>query len=182
LDLGAKDKSHYASVRAEIKARQTRVKPGCCCNIVYTSGTTGNPKGVMLSHDNLLFAIETVYRNLKQHLNWASDGTERLVSYLPLSHSASQCTDLIFPILSRVTLTFAKPDALQGSLVDTLKEAKPTAFFAVPRVWEKFEEKLREFGQQQGQLAQSVAGWAKSKALERYRAMQTHSFDGSQIP
>lgn len=69
-----------------------------------------------------------------------------MVSYLPLSHSAAQCTDLLLPMLGHAVLTFAKPDALQGTLIDTLKETRPTMFFAVPRVWEKFEEKLREVG------------------------------------
>jgi long-chain-fatty-acid--CoA ligase ACSBG len=44
-------------------------------------------------------------------------------------------------------LYFAKPDALQGTLVDTLNWARPTCFLAVPRVWEKFEEKLKEMAQ-----------------------------------
>jgi long-chain-fatty-acid--CoA ligase ACSBG len=66
-------------------------KPGNCCNIVYTSGTTGFPKAVMLSHDNmtwtgLSFTIEYGY---------LLTGNNRAISYLPLSHIASQYNDII---------------------------------------------------------------------------------------
>jgi long-chain-fatty-acid--CoA ligase ACSBG len=58
-------------------------------------------------------------------------------------------------------LYFARPDALQGSLVLTLQWARPTYFLAVPRVWEKMEEKLKEIASQRSGLAQSISGWAK---------------------
>ena len=71
---------------------------------------------------------------------------DRVVSYLPLSHIAG----LIFDVSSQLgvgnQVYFARPDALQGSLVVTMQWARPTIFLAVPRVWEKFEEKLKEIG------------------------------------
>lgn len=60
-----------------------------CCNIVYTSGTTGPPKGVMLSHDNMIYNMELTLDGMRNELNWKDDGSERVVSYLPLSHSAA---------------------------------------------------------------------------------------------
>ena len=68
----------------------------------------------------------------------------RIVSYLPLSHIAGLCFDILQHILNSCELFFARPDALQGTLVETLQWARPTTFFAVPRVWEKFEERLKE--------------------------------------
>jgi len=75
----------------ELSHRISIQKPGNCCNIVYTSGTTGFPKAVMLSHDNmtwtgLSFTIEYGY---------LLTGNNRAISYLPLSHIASQYNDII---------------------------------------------------------------------------------------
>jgi long-chain-fatty-acid--CoA ligase ACSBG len=69
-------------------------------------------------------------------------------------------------------LYFAKPDALQGSLVQTLSWAKPTMFLAVPRVWEKMEEKLKEIGASKGAILQSISGWAKGHGAAHVAARQ----------
>ena len=70
-------------------------------------------------------------------------GRERLVSYLPLSHIAAQAIDIYAGLVctgrdgvQSSTLYFARPDALKGSLKDTLNAVRPTVFFGVPRVWE----------------------------------------------
>ena len=68
-------------------------------------------------------------------------------------------------------LYFARPDALQGTLVETLKWARPTAFFAVPRVWEKFEEKLKEIASTKSALLQNISGWAKGYGTAHVEAM-----------
>ena len=135
--------------------------PGMCCDIVYTSGTTGNPKGVMLTHDNMFFVMAQVLRNWEDQ--GIEDGRERVVSYLPLSHSAAQIVDLINNLVSRCQVYFARPDALQGSLVETLTHAKPTIFLGVPRVWEKMEERLKELASQAPSFLQKISGWAKTK-------------------
>lgn len=83
-----------------------------CCDIIYTSGTTGNPKGAMLSHDNFIFNCEVIARHGDEQNQIASDGTEKIISYLPLSHSAPQQCDLILPLFTHATVTFARPDAL----------------------------------------------------------------------
>uniref|UniRef100_A0A3B4G5A1 long-chain-fatty-acid--CoA ligase n=2 Tax=Haplochromini TaxID=319058 RepID=A0A3B4G5A1_9CICH len=60
---------------------------------------------------------------------------------------------------------FAQPDALKGSLVDTLKEARPTAFMGVPRVWEKMQEKMKAVGAKSSTVRRKVAAWAKDVGL-----------------
>ena len=60
-------------------------------------------------------------------------GRERVVSYLPLSHIAAQMEDIYLSIFGVMTLHFAQPDALKGSLLQTLLEVRPTLIFGVPR-------------------------------------------------
>jgi long-chain-fatty-acid--CoA ligase ACSBG len=67
-------------------------------------------------------------------------------------------------------LFFARPDALQGTLVLTLQWARPTYFLAVPRVWEKMEEKIKDIGASKGKLLQSISSWAKNLGSENVKA------------
>ncbi|XP_068576803.1 long-chain-fatty-acid--CoA ligase ACSBG2-like isoform X2 [Cebidichthys violaceus] len=132
-----------------------------CCTLIFTSGTTGNPKGVMLSHDNLTWTVRTgaSMLNLKH-------AEEVVVSYLPLSHVAAQLVDMWLCVSCAITTYFAEPDALKGSLVNTLKEARPTCFLGVPRVWEKMQEKMKAVGAKVSPMKRTVAGWAKSIGLQ----------------
>jgi long-chain-fatty-acid--CoA ligase ACSBG len=85
----------------ELGNRIKMQKPGNCCNIVYTSGTTGPPKAVMLSHDNMTWvaqAVQLTYPNRMGRRN-------RIVSYLPLSHIAGQICD-IMRTLNIITFSF----------------------------------------------------------------------------
>ena len=94
-----------------------------CCHLVYTSGTTGPPKGVMLSHDNLTFTAKVLCDTFQM-----KDNEERIVSYLPLSHVAANLTDVFVMITCSGTVYFADNNALKGTLTTTLKEALPTLF------------------------------------------------------
>ena len=86
----------------DVEVIMDKQKPGQCCVLIYTSGTTGNPKGVMLSHDNLIFngtsmgidILESAPKEevIEPHLN-------SVVSYLPLSHIAGLQQDLTTLVL-----------------------------------------------------------------------------------
>lgn len=134
-----------------------------CALLVYTSGTTGNPKGAMLSHDSVVITA----RETTSIFGWRF-GEERIVSYLPLSHVAGLMMDLYYPLSKGATTYFADSNALKGSLVDNLKEYKPTRFLGVPRVWEKIEERIREAGKTTTGLKRTLADWAKKEALEHH--------------
>lgn len=135
-------------------------QPGHCCTLIYTSGTTGNPKAVMLSHDNITWTA-TVCVGM---LEFGSD--ERLISYLPLSHIAAQMTDIHGPLSIGGCIYFAKPDALKGSLVETLTAVRPTFMMGVPRVWEKIEEKMRSVGAANTGVKKAMGDWAKRVGLQ----------------
>jgi len=144
--------------------RLRRIAVNQCCTIIYTSGTTGPPKGVMLNHDNLTWISHVMATHMSLR-----DGKESFLSYLPLSHIAAQITDIYIPLSTGGTVYFAQPDALKGSLVDTLREVRPTTFFGVPRVWEKIYEKMKEVGKSTRGLKLTIANWSKSIGLKYNR-------------
>ncbi|XP_061881058.1 long-chain-fatty-acid--CoA ligase ACSBG2-like isoform X2 [Entelurus aequoreus] len=138
-----------------------------CCTLIYTSGATGPPKEVMLSHDNLTWTAHRA--GLVANLKYAE---EIVVSYLPLSRVAAHVNDMYITMRFGATTYFAEPDAREGSLVTTLKEVSPTSFLGVPRIWEKMQEKMKAAGAKVSPLKKSVADWAKSIGLQyNYSAM-----------
>jgi len=175
---------------ATLDVRASTVKPGHCCTLIYTSGTTGNPKAVMISHDNMLYEAYSSCESLFGGLGLATSALPtqlRIVSYLPLSHVAAQMLDLAGPLLVTAvgngwgpaafgqihyTTWFARPDALKGTLKDTLKAARPTVFLGVPRVWEKMREALLEIGRKNTGLKAKLSAWAKRTAAAAARERQ----------
>nr|XP_035115273.2 long-chain-fatty-acid--CoA ligase ACSBG1 isoform X3 [Callithrix jacchus] len=140
-------------------------QPNQCCVLVYTSGTTGNPKGVMLSQDNITWTAR--YGSQAGDIQPAEVQQEVVVSYLPLSHIAAQIYDLWTGIQWGAQVCFAEPDALKGSLVNTLREVEPTSHMGVPRVWEKIMERIQEAAAQSGFIRRKMLLWAMSVTLEQ---------------
>jgi len=141
-------------------------KPSNCCTLIYTSGTTGSPKAVMISHDNATWTSRAAIDLL------GITEADSLISYLPLSHIAAQMLDIHGPLSVGASVYFAQPDALKGSLPQTLKEVKPTAFLGVPRVWEKIQEKMSEVGKKTTGLKKTISTWARGKGLEGNYSIQ----------
>lgn len=152
---------------ADLTARQEQVKPGHCSTLIYTSGTTGPPKAVMISHDNAVWTTRMLCESVP-----TLNHTDRIVSYLPLSHIAAQIIDVHCPIRLGCALYFAQPDALKGSLTTTLKDASPTFFFGVPRVWEKIQEKMAAMGRESKGIKKAISTWAKGCGAEKNRLAQ----------
>lgn len=146
----------YLNRRADIAAND------CCC-LIFTSGTTGHPKGVMLSHDNLLFVAKSGCTFERMEMT-----KEAIVSYLPLSHIAAQIVDIFAMLFTAGCTYFAERDALKGSLARTLKQVRPTRFLGVPRVYEKMQEKMLEIGSQQNCLMRCIGSWAKRVTLQHH--------------
>lgn len=145
-----------------------QIKPNQCATIIYTPATTGFPKGVMLSHDNILWTTQVVLNAF----NLSSDCPEKVVSYLPLPHIAAQLIDIYLPLMTGGTTFFAKPDALKGTLVQTLKEVHPTIFLGIPRVWEKIMDKIKESLQDSKKIKRNISMRATRFSLKK---MYDHS-------
>merc|ERR1719502_2334937 len=153
-------------LQEKLEARMASQRVGQCCTLIYTSGTTGKPKAVMISHDNCTWTGRVTV----EHLQLGAD--EHLISYLPLSHIAAQMIDIYAPICTSATLHFAQPDALRGSLLRTLQEVRPTAFFAVPRVWEKVMEGIKAKAPPADSVMAKISRWAKGVGKKKYYAEQ----------
>lgn len=151
-------------VEDEYRERLHNIAVNECCCLIYTSGTVGNPKGVMLSHDNLMFNAQS----LINHFESLEMGKEVMVSYLPLSHLAAQLSDVFMQLSVGATVYFADKDALKSSLLETLIEAQPTLFLGVPRVFEKMHEKMVLAGSQAGFFKRMLADWTKKVTLEHH--------------
>lgn len=143
-----------------LDGRLRRICINQCSTMVYTSGTTGNPKGVMLSHDNMTWEAYAMSTTLKL------ESGIRILSYLPLSHVAAQMVDIIAPLHLVGCTYFADKNVLKSSLLDNLNWCHPTIFFGVPRVWEKIMEKMVEKGREIKGLKKTVSIKAKETGLK----------------
>ncbi|NNL56711.1 MAG: AMP-binding protein [Pseudomonadales bacterium] len=104
------------------------------CTIVYTSGSTGNPKGVVLTHQNLAAAaIDAV--------SFYPPGKNRVLSYLPMAHITERSLVTMVSLYADVEIFFN--DSL-ATFVDDLRYARPTMFLSVPRLWAKFQSQVLE--------------------------------------
>ena len=138
---------------ATLDARINALEPDGLATLIYTSGTTGPPKGVMLSHDNLAWTARMLVD--------VGDGkdTDVGLSYLPLAHIAEQMATIHDPITAGGSTWFA--ESIE-KVPENLKESRPTIFFGVPRIWEKFHAGMTgKLGQLTGPKAKLVA-WARA--------------------
>ena len=136
-----------------------KLDPDALGTLIYTSGTTGNPKGVMLTHHNLIWTARQLCASV------ALGPTDVALSYLPLSHIAEQLVSIHVPLTNGMQVFFAES---MEKLPENLKEVRPTLFFAVPRVWEKFKAKLEEALGKQSTTQQRLFALARKATFERH--------------
>jgi len=117
----------------DFEAAWRAVEPDDLATLIYTSGTTGPPKGVQLTHANVMAA----FQSFDDLLRLSSDS--RLISWLPMAHVAERNATQYAPIAFGASVTCC-PDPRQ--VVAYLTEVRPAWFFAVPRVWEKMKAAL----------------------------------------
>ncbi|HEU5251882.1 MAG TPA: AMP-dependent synthetase/ligase [Solirubrobacterales bacterium] len=117
----------------DFEAAWRAVQPTDLATLIYTSGTTGPPKGVQLTHANVMAAFNSFDEVLRL------DSSSRLISWLPMAHIAERNATHYAPIAFGASVTCC-PDPRQ--VVAYLTEVRPAWFFAVPRVWEKMKAAL----------------------------------------
>lgn len=129
----------------ELEKLRAAVKPESLATIIYTSGTTGNPKGVMLSHHNVVSNVKATIKILPLNEN------KRVLSFLPLCHIFERMVVYVY-ISTGVSVYYA--ESLE-KIADNLKEVKPNFFTSVPRLLEKVYIKLESAGN-------TLEGWKKN--------------------
>ncbi len=147
----------------ELEHRLRNMAVNQCAVLIYTSGTTGNPKGVMLSHDNILYITRAAVICYK-----LEEFCEVFLSFLPLSHIAAFMFDMMAPLTIKATTYFADKMALKGTLLEYLKEVRPTHFLGVPRVWEKIMEGMLAKGKDIKGLKKKISVACKQAGIDHH--------------
>ena len=154
---------------ADLDKRTDAIQPADLATLIYTSGTTGPPKGVMLSHENLAWTARAL------HDLAGRPSADVSLSYLPLSHIAEQMCTVHMPATAGSTVWFA--EAID-KVPDAIKDARPTAFFGVPRIWEKFHDVLAgKLGELTG-AKKSLVAWARGVCAK----VSAHRDRGEPLP
>ncbi len=118
-----------------VALRERGGDPHKLASIVYTSGTTGRPKGVMLSHSNILSISEAACEALEVRPEF------RFLSFLPLSHTFERTAGYYVPMMSGAMVAYTR--SVQ-QLADDLQTIRPTAMISVPRIYERIYERLHQ--------------------------------------
>ena len=132
------------------------ITPDDVATLIYTSGTTGNPKGAMLSHANLLNNAKAIAPIIPVKED------SRCLSYLPLCHVYERMMMYAWHYVG-VSIYYAESMA---TIADNLKEIRPDIFTTVPRLLEKFYDKILAVGYKQKGIKRSIFFWANRVALD----------------
>ena len=140
----------------------TSAKPDDLITICYTSGTTGVPKGVMLTHTNLVSCIEDCVNALRKHLH---SEKEVVLSFLPFSHIFGKCESL-------AVYTFGWRQVFAESidkLMANMAEIQPTLLFSVPRIFEKAYNKISAMTEGSSPVKKKLFQWAMAAGRDYYQ-------------
>ncbi len=134
-----------------LKARVAAVKPSDLAILVYTSGTTGKPKGAMHLHQGLTYTVRGY------NVLISRDENDECMCFLPLCHIAERMGGEYFSLYTGAKLNFVEnPETIP----ENVREIAPTVFTAVPRVWEKFYSAVMIALKEAGAVQQATYAWA----------------------
>jgi len=154
-DFIALGREHRAAHPGDVDRRMDAAAPEDVMTLVYTSGTTGPPKGAMITNANAEFSISQIV-TLRERLPGGKlpDEHDLIVTYLPLCHIAERIFSTWHLVACGCVLNFA--ESIE-TISANLREVQPTLFFAVPRIWEKLHAGVL--------IRQQDATWLKRKML-----------------
>lgn len=144
-------------VAKEFHDEAKRVRPEDPATLIYTSGTTGTPKGVVLSHGNLMSNVEGICQVLDLH-----DGDTAL-SFLPLGHAFERIVSYVF-LYTGVSVVFA--ESIDTVARDLLR-VRPTVMSGVPRMFEKVRQRMLDAGRAEKGINRRIFEWAVRLANRR---------------
>jgi long-subunit acyl-CoA synthetase (AMP-forming) len=147
----------------DVGAASAEIRPDDLVTLIYTSGTTGPPKGVQLTHRNIMAAAETVDQVIQ------FDPGARVISWLPAAHIAERMAHHYIPVVHAGTVTCC-PNPRE--VLSYLPQVRPTWFFAVPRIWEKLKAGLETMQAAQPEEQRRPIQEAMNASLERVRLRQ----------
>jgi long-chain acyl-CoA synthetase len=142
------------SLKDKLKEIEDSIDTEDLATIIYTSGTTGIPKGVMLSHKNIISDIISLMQIMPLNKN------DRMISFLPICHIFER-TSIYFYMTVGGAVYYAESIDKIG---ENLKEVKPNYFTTVPRLLEKIYEKIMDKGRELDPLKKAIFGWAVNLA------------------
>jgi long-chain acyl-CoA synthetase len=138
----------------QVQERMKMVKNEDLVTIIYTSGTTGNPKGVMLSHRNILSNVSSCIEPIP------ADNNSRVLTFLPICHVYERMLHYLYMYLG-CSIYFAES---MDTIGDNIKEVKPDLFSAVPRLIEKVFDKIMAKGEELKGIKKALFYWALNLA------------------
>jgi long-subunit acyl-CoA synthetase (AMP-forming) len=144
-------------------AAAANVKPDDVLTLIYTSGTTGHPKGVQISHHNIMFTTRAIEAIIPL------ESGSRVISWLPSAHIAERNAHHYAPVVFAGSITCC-PNPRE--VLSYLPQVRPTWFFAVPRIWEKLMAGLQTMMAAQPDEQQKAATAAFDAAIQRVRLKQ----------
>ena len=145
------------------EASGASVSPEMMSAIVYTSGTTGRPKGVMLSHRNVVSNVLSVMKRVRPSTD------DVFLSFLPLSHTFERTAGYYLPIAAGSTVAYARSIALLG---EDMRTVRPTVLISVPRVYERAYASIQTALNKQGPLARRLFDLTERMGWRRFMSSQ----------